>query len=560
MTHKEEGIIRAWDAFAAPTERVDLRTATGRVAASTIRQYPPGIPEIIPGMQYSTEAIHALETAHANGGDIIGVDMNSDRAVEVLKVDASRQSKFDIQTYDAPSLPAEVAIEVADYFRASFCAAPYFHFAFHQDDPLQSLPHTLDFDAYTVSTALSDPVKRKACQETLRGAAYQRALKSAPPESLDSIILPNGFHLWTDKARCRVLIQDRLTDPGYVTLVRHTESRKLLGLLHARMGTVDRLFYSEEWSDPLLFSQYKDRNLRDDPARFFQKMDFHFGLKPSDLMMTISAQVLAPDIQGGAVFYDMMRSMALKVKPEHAALPLASEIPPHGTAHTLNATLNHRLVFGVLKNDHPLVFCSQMSQALFLIASDKAHWNHALRNAVRDKREYRTQYYISQLTDHKAVVVKQNGKLGLGVFAAEDIPAGTRIAVFTGERYQSATALGLPDVMRDHAIQIGAQEYVFGYKGLAHRLCHSCDPNCGIRNLTEIFAVREVMAGEELTWDYRCSENSNWVLETCLCGADRCTGTVANFDSLPPDMKSEYLSKLMVSDWIASQPRNLTQN
>ena len=137
-------------------------------------------------------------------------------------------------------------------------------------------------------------------------------------------------------------------------------------------------------------------------------------------------------------------------------------------------------------------------------------------------------------------------------FAKQNIAAGTRIAVFTGETYLSDTALGLPSIMRDHAIQVGPREFVFGYKGLAHCLCHSCNPNCGIRNLTEIFAVRDIAKGEQLTWDYRCSENSNWILEKCLCGADRCTGTVANFDSLSPDMKSEYLSKSMVSEWIVS--------
>lgn len=155
-------------------------------------------------------------------------------------------------------------------------------------------------------------------------------------------------------------------------------------------------------------------------------------------------------------------------------------------------------------------------------------------------------------TDCLSVDVHPNGKLGLAVFATEDIPANTRIAVFTGETYRSDTALGLPEVMRDHAIQTGPKEYVFGYKGLAHCLCHSCDPNCGIRHLTEIFTVKDVSAGEQLTWDYRCSENSNWVLETCLCGTDRCTGTVKNFDSLPNKMRTEYLSKSMVSEWILS--------
>ncbi len=552
MTNDTHDIIRAWDAFVAPTERVALRAATGRVAASTIRQYPPGIPEIIPGMRYSSQTIDKLKTAHAAGSDIIGVDMETCPEVEVLSDNLGDKNPISICTYDAETLPADVVLEIADYFGRSFCRAPYFHFAFHESDPLQSLPHSLDFDAYTVSVALSDPEKRRICQETLREAAFQRAMKTPPLEDLESVLLPTGFHLWTDKGKCRTLIQDRLTDPGYVTLVRHSASGELKGLLHSRMGTVERLFQSEEWSNPLLFSAYEDERFHDDPKRFFDKITYHFGLNPTDPLMTISAQVLNPDIQGGDVFYKMMKSMAQKISPAHAALPLASEIPPHGTAHTLNTALNDRLVFGILKNDHPIVFCAQMSQALFLITGDKKHWNYALRTAAREKRQYRTQYYISQPTDETAVVVKPNGKSGLAVFATKNIPAGTRIAIFSGETYHSDTALGLPEIMRDHAIQVGPKEYVFGYKGLAHRLCHSCDPNCGIRNKTEIFTIRDIARDEQLTWDYRCSENSNWVLERCLCGADRCTGVVGNFDSLPAEMKCDYLAKSMVSEWITS--------
>ncbi|MEP3655765.1 MAG: SET domain-containing protein-lysine N-methyltransferase [Litorimonas sp.] len=556
MTDKTSDIIQAWNAFVSPTERVSLSSADGRIAASTIRQYPPGIPEIIPGMRYSPKIINTLKNAHTSGSNIIGVDMDSGQEVDVLDCGKASQKKLDIQTYDAQSFDKAVTNEIADYFRQSFCAGPYFHFAFHESDPLQSLPHSLDFDAYTVSLGLSDPEKRKACQDTLRETAYQRARKVEPSQKLDSIILPNGFHLWTDKDKCRSLIHDRLSDPGYVTLVRDHKTKKLLGLLHSRMGTVERLFYSEEWSDPLVFSQYQDDSLRDDPTRFFQKMEYHFGLKPTDQIMTISAQVLSPEIQGGEVFYEMMRSMSLQARPEHTTIPLLCEIPSHGTAHTLNTAFTDRIIFGVLKNGHPLVFCRQVSQALFPFINKKEHWSFLLRKAVRKKWEYRAQYFEAKPTDNSNVIVKPNGKLGLAAYATADILTGTRIAVFTGETYQAETALGLPAIMRDHAIQVGPQQFVFGYKGLAHRLCHSCDPNCSIRNLTEIYAVREIKSGEQLTWDYRCSENSNWVLQNCLCNSDRCTGSVANFDSLPLKMKSEYLSKSMVSEWIVSRLEN----
>lgn len=552
MTYQKAEIIRAWDAFTAPTERVDLSAATGRLAASTIRQYPPGIPEIIPGMRYSSESVRSLEEAHAAGSDIIGVDMTSDRLVDVLRVEATAKNQLDIQTFESKSLSPEVANEVADYFRQSFCAAPYFHFAFHESDPLQSLPHTLDFNPYTVSTALSDSEKRKVCQESLRETAYRKALKEGSPDDLDSIILPDGFFRWTDKEICRTQIKSRLTDPGYVTLVRDPKLGTLRGLLHSRVGTVERLFHSEEWSDPLHFSTFNDETLHDDPERFFGLIDYHFGLKPSDPVMTISAQVLDPDVQGGENFYKMTRSMSLRVTPEHAELPFLSEIPSFGTAHTLNTALTDRVIFGLLKNEHPLVFCRKTSETLFPYIGDKSHWHYAIRKAVRQKQQYRKQYYISLPTDHSGLTVRPNGKLGLAVFATENIPAGTRIAVFTGETYRSKTALGLPDIMRDHAIQIGPEEFVFGYQGLAHCLCHSCDPNCGIRNLTEIFAVRDIASGEQLSWDYRCSENSNWVMKDCLCGSERCTGTVANFDSLPSEIRAEYLNKSMVSEWITS--------
>ena len=553
MRPKENEIIRAWDAFSAPTERVELNAAMGRVAATTIRQYPPGIPEIIPGMTYSSQSIESLEDAHAAGRDIIGVDMSADKLVDVLKTKAVRKNKLDIQTFDSQSICSEVGSEIADYFRQSFCAAPYFHFAFHESDPLQSLPHTLDFNPYTVSTALSDPIKRKACQESLRETAYREALKDGSPNNLDSIILPDGFFFWTDKEICRRQIQDRLTDPGYVTLVRDRAQGKLRGLLHSRVGTVERLFHSEEWSDPLHFSTYKDEALRDDPERFFGLIDYHFGLKPGDPVMTISAQVLDPDIQGGENFYDMTRSMSLRVSPEHAELPFLSEIPSFGTAHTLNTALTDRVIFGLLKNEHPVVFCCKTAETLFPYIGDKSHWHYAIRKAVRQKQQYRKQYFISEPTDHSGVTVRPNGKLGLAVFATEDISAGSRIAVFTGETYRSKTALALPEIMRNHAIQIGPEEFVFGYQGLAHCLCHSCDPNCGIRKLTEIFAVRDIASGEQLSWDYRCSENSNWVMTDCLCGSERCSGVVANFESLPAEIKSEYLAKSMVSEWIIAE-------
>lgn len=551
MPHNKQPIIRAWDAYISPTERIPLKDADGRIAASTIRQYPPGIPDILPSMIYSKDIIDKIKSANMSGVDLIGIDMSADQLVDVVLNNKDDKYDVEIRTFESQDISNQTAIEIADFFRTGFCAAPYFHFAFHESDPFQSLPPTLDFEAYAVSVALPDKLKRQACQNTLREIAIQRAKKQQTLD-LAEVYLPEGFHLWTDKNICRKRIKNRLLDPGYVTLVRDKRTTQILGLLHARMASIERLFQTEEWSDPLLFSAYDDPDLRDDPNRFYEKVKFHFGLNPYDEIMTISAQILAPKIQGGDVFYNMMRSMAVRVRPDHARLPVLSEIPLFGTAHTVNTALNDRIIYGVLKNEHPVVFSSQFAQGLFPLIQEKRHWQFLLRKAAKEQVDFRKNYFISSKTDNQNVKVRPNGKLGLAVFATSNIPAGTRIAIFEGETYRSDTALSLPSIMRDHAIQIGANEYVFGRKGLAHCICHSCDPNCGVRGLTEIFAVKDIREDEQITWDYRCSENSNWVLETCLCGSARCTGSVRNYDSLPNKIKAEYLSKNMVSDWLTA--------
>ncbi len=547
---KTENIVKPWDAHIAPKQTIPIEKAKGRISASTIRQYPPGIPDVIPGVEYTEDRINTLKSATAAGLELIGMNDSSENFVDVILEDLKEAGPLGIKTVDSLEIDGNMAIEIADFFRLQFSAAPYYHFAFHESDPLQSLPQNLDFAAYAVSVALSDATKRRACQDALRDMAYRDTLGAKPTANHDKLVLPKGFHHWTDAAICRERIKDRLSDPGYVTVGRDKDSNQIEGLLHARVGTVERLFHSEEWCNPHIFSRFNDDGFQADAEAFYEKIDYHFGLKPYDPVMTMSAQVLSPTVQGGDVFYTMMRSIAQQIRPDHARLPFLCEIPPHGTAHTLNRTFMDRIVFGVLKNEHPLVFCKQTSQALFPLINDKTHWDAGLRLAVKNNRNYRTKYYIPLPSDNKYVEVKPNGKLGLAVFATKLIPTGATIAVFTGERYRSKTALGLPEIMRDHAIQIGEEEYVFGYKGLAHRVCHSCDPNCGIRNLTEIFAVRDIAAGEQITWDYRCSENSNWILEDCLCGTSRCTGSVKNHDSLPKKVKAEYFAKGMVSEWL----------
>ena len=158
--------------------------------------------------------------------------------------------------------------------------------------------------------------------------------------------------------------------------------------------------------------------------------------------------------------------------------------------------------------------------------------------------------HAPHFTDHPHLEVRNIPGKGRGVFATKDIEPGTALAVFCGPIIICDDALALPPSAVNHAIQCGPKSFVWSLGYLAECFNHSCSPNCGIRNLTEIFAVDRILAGTECVWDYRLSENSTWELKNCICGSLDCAGTVRNYNSLPMHKKEEYLFRGMVSEWI----------
>lgn len=137
--------------------------------------------------------------------------------------------------------------------------------------------------------------------------------------------------------------------------------------------------------------------------------------------------------------------------------------------------------------------------------------------------------------------VRRSGIHGRGVFAARDIPKGTRILEYRGVRisYDRAAELYSEDEdqpthtflfeIDDDTVIDAAQ------RGNAARwINHSCAPNCeavdeGGRIYIE--ALRRIRAGEELGYDYNitleerhtAAERRRWA---CLCGARVCRGTL----------------------------------
>ncbi|MBK8284488.1 MAG: SET domain-containing protein-lysine N-methyltransferase [Ahniella sp.] len=146
------------------------------------------------------------------------------------------------------------------------------------------------------------------------------------------------------------------------------------------------------------------------------------------------------------------------------------------------------------------------------------------------------------------VVVRRSPIHGRGVFANQDLPAGTRILEYRGERIDSAEAF------RRYGDNSGSGEtYLFSVNATwlidgnvggssARFVNHGCAPNCeaviwvdinGDDRRDRVFFVttRKIRTGEELTFDYSL-EFSHSVSEQerlrwrCACGARTCRGTM----------------------------------
>ena len=121
-----------------------------------------------------------------------------------------------------------------------------------------------------------------------------------------------------------------------------------------------------------------------------------------------------------------------------------------------------------------------------------------------------------------------------GCFTLEDIPKGTVVLEYTGERiskeegdrrYEGRTFTYL--------FGIGDGKIVIDGHGMGMFVNHSCQPNCEIDEVGgRIFikTLRKLRAGEELTYDYWLYDGDDDA--PCYCGSKRCRGSMYSPDEL----------------------------
>lgn len=76
-------------------------------------------------------------------------------------------------------------------------------------------------------------------------------------------------------------------------------------------------------------------------------------------------------------------------------------------------------------------------------------------------------------------------------------------------------------------------------------LNHSCEPTCGIRNRTEVVAMRELNKDDEITIDYAMivHDYDQKRLQQdikCLCSTPNCRGRFGSYKHLSDELKQKY--------------------
>ena len=119
--------------------------------------------------------------------------------------------------------------------------------------------------------------------------------------------------------------------------------------------------------------------------------------------------------------------------------------------------------------------------------------------------------------------------MGKGLFAGSRIGARAKIGEFEGEkiglresrrRAQGRKIVAIVE-LENHAID--ATDTGRGFRFINH----SCDPNTFFRctpTRAEVYALREIRKGEELTVDYGESHHDGKL--PCRCGARNCRGFI----------------------------------
>jgi SET domain-containing protein len=129
-----------------------------------------------------------------------------------------------------------------------------------------------------------------------------------------------------------------------------------------------------------------------------------------------------------------------------------------------------------------------------------------------------------------SLVIRRSTIHNAGCYTKAAIKKGTQIIEYTGPRLTVSEAnRKYKHAVRTYLFGLDDEKHVIDGEGTAAFINHSCAPNCEpdeIGGRVYIFALRNIKAGEELTYDYSLYDGELEDESICHCKAKNCRGTM----------------------------------
>jgi len=147
------------------------------------------------------------------------------------------------------------------------------------------------------------------------------------------------------------------------------------------------------------------------------------------------------------------------------------------------------------------------------------------------KAAVENQKHESSMVGDAGLVITRDSRIhGMGGYARCDIPAGTRVIEYVGERISKTESVRRCEADNQYIFAINDEWDVDGSVSWnpARFINHSCAPNCEAEwdeDRIWIVALRDVKAGEELSYNYGY-DLVDYRQHPCRCGTDGCVGYI----------------------------------
>jgi len=127
------------------------------------------------------------------------------------------------------------------------------------------------------------------------------------------------------------------------------------------------------------------------------------------------------------------------------------------------------------------------------------------------------------------LIIRSSSIHAAGCYTTRPFKKGTRVCEYDGPRFTKDEAdERYQDRFITYLFSCGTDGQVIDGFGTAMFINHSCNPNCETEDIDDrifVVAIRDIAAGEELTYEYNLFDSDDEDGD-CHCGAARCRGTM----------------------------------